>query len=78
MFSNLMLPVAHTNGSVLSWKVAYLSSLTFLKLPLGISDTPGSILKRPHSSFLPIGSMVRQVLYILCGGTVSLALKVNP
>lgn len=73
MFSLL----AQTNGSTLSLKVADLPSLTFLRLPLGVSDLPGSISQRPPV-LRPVGSVVRQLLSLGGGVTVTPALKVNP
>ena len=70
-------PLPQTNGSTLSLKVADLLSLTFLKLPLGVSDISGSISQRPPVLH-PIGSVVQQLLSLGGGDTVTSALKVNP
>lgn len=69
-------PIAQTNGSTLSLKVADLPSLTFLRLPLGVSDIPGSISQRPPV-LRPIGSLVQQLLSLGGGVTVTPALKVS-
>lgn len=57
--------------------MAYLPSLTFLKLPLRVSDVPGSIFQRPQVLW-PVASVVQQLLSLVCGVAVSPALKVNP